>query len=366
MKQITKTQQVVDRLRASFGADADIDGLAVFEVIALNTKPLRKTGGIFKGARASLSLLSEMAASINKESVPLRIEHSDVGTPFGRAFYAEASGDELRALIAVDGKNHPEIVAKLESGVVDQVSVGISPKRLSCSGCGFDFLAPEAGYARFMLECDEGHTIGDGFFVHMDGLDAFLELSLVGKGAGDGARVVGPADALLQQDQFQRLAASAAQRGFAALRLTAAPEEDRPNMDLLARVEALSADKATATAQLNAANETIAQRDATIVELNARVEELKAHEANAGLVAEANEKVAAAVTALKDEATTILTALGKPSDNLPEDVTALLALINEHRAAFAAIVPVDGKSKPADTSVKAAATVPVAAFRTRA
>jgi hypothetical protein len=347
MKQISKTPQVLERLRAAFGADADLSRLAVYEATLLNTLPLRKSSGIFQGARNSLSLLSEMATAINKESVPLQMQHDTEAAPFGRLFYGEVgSDDQLRGWFAVDGSTHPEVVAKLDSGVIDQVSVGFLMKSLTCSACGFDYMGPDAWEQRYELTCDEGHAIGEnGVHVFVDGLKNFFELSLVGKGAANGARIVGPSDAVLARSaETQRLAASArAETGFAGVRLTATPptpKQDPAKMDpeLLTRLEASASEKATALAQLAAAT---TQLEAA----NARVAELEPLAAAATERDAAKAAVEKAVTALQAEARTVLTACGKSSDNLPSDVDALLALIDEHRAQFAAVVPVGGKSK---------------------
>lgn len=370
MKRLSITEQIQQRLRTSYGPDANLDGLVVFETVALTTLPIRKVGGIFQGARNSLSLLSEIGAAINAESAPLRLEHDGDDKPFGRAFYCEMVGDELRSLFAVDGVNHPDVVTKLDNGTIDQVSVNFAPKRITCSGCGFDFKAPGNELSLWTLTCDEGHTIGqDGVFAHIDGLLQFFELSLVGIGGAQGARIVGPSDAqLLRNEQF-RLAASANPNLFAvALSPTLKDPSSTMNEAQMAQFSAAVAGQATAQAALTAmtaerdtAQAALTAAQAEVTTLTARVTELTA----AGAASEANaQAAAAALAAMQDEARTILTALGKPTDAIPEDLTAVMALIKENRAAFAAAVPVNGKSQgtETDTSTKTPARS-TAAFR---
>lgn len=374
MKQIPKTPEVLDKLRASYGPDADLSNLAVFETKAMNTQPLRKTSGLFKGARLGLSLISESAASINKESVPVNQMHGDEALPVGRAFSAAVHGDVLHTLFAVDGAAHPALVSSLNNGTIDQVSVGQMNKSIKCNMCGFDFMGPEATFSNVWdATCNDDHKMGEGgAYALIDGLSSFFELSLVGKGAVNGATIVGPTDAKLAGNEPLRLAASTTKLG-GALMLTCSTQEDTPTVDkeLLARLEAAGGEKATLTAQLSAAT---AERDAattkltasteTIVTLTAKVAELEPEAAKA---TENAALAAKAVEALTTEAKTILTACGKSHEGLATDVNGLLATIAEHRAQFAAAIPVDGKTnnKPADLKTALTAPSSTSAFRAR-
>lgn len=361
MKQIAKSEKIQERLKAAFGPDANLNALAVYECIALTTLPLRKSSGIFQGARVSLSMLSEMAASVNAESIPLQLVHDNEVIPFGRFFYAEVVDDTLRGLFAVDGVNHPDIVAKLDSGVLDQVSVGFTMKRLTCSACGYDFIDPSNVMGLYTLTCDEGHVIGqDGVHAFVDGLNQFLELSLVGKGASPGAKIVGPSDAQLQQNEQFRLAANATP-GLFALRLSPTVE-DSPNMNAeqMAAFSAAVTGKATAEANLAIAEGKVTTLEAQVTNLTAQVTELTAAAADAPAHKAAAEAALAALTA---EAKTVLTACGKADTAIPTDVTAVLALINEHRAQFAGIIPPGGAAQSVETDTKSAPAPSNAAFR---
>ena len=370
MKQVQKTEQILNQLRASFGPDADVTSLAVYEARALNSLPLRKSGGIFKGARNSLRLLQQMADWVNGESVPLHLSHDTSGLPYGRAFHGALVDNELRLLFAVDSMGHPEVISKLESGVLDQVSVGFNMKSLGCSKCGFNFIGASAENF-YNLTCDEGHTIGqEGVHVWVDDLEYFFELSLVGMGAAEGATIVGRSDARLANNPSaqQRLAASADAGPF-GVRLSPHIEE-APTMtpDQLARFEANITAAATATAQLTAVT---AERDIAaeaLVAANARVAELEAASEQAPTdVAElvaAQADAALAVETMRGELTACLTALGEtiPAE-LPNDVTVLVAQVAEKRAAFAAIIPVGGAANQEPLSPNP--TRSVGAFRTQ-
>ena len=385
MKQIVKTDAVKAMLSAAYGPDANTEPLAVFETVLANTAPLRKTGGLFKGARISMQLLADMATSVNSESLPLQMQHDTETAPFGRVFAAQLmpGGNELRGMFAADGSVHPDIVLKLDNGTIDQVSVGMVNTSMTCSLCGFDFLGADAEDARWTLTCDEGHVIGENdCYCNINGLGAFLETSLVGKGAVNGARIVGPSEAVMTNNpQYQQLAAAAGGREVRAFQITATLE-DQPvdTAAFTAQLTAVVTEKATVVAELAAKT---TAHDGLVVQLAAanaateagKVELAAAHTARdlataAETVAKAAlttaEAVAAkAITALKAEATTILTACGK-SDliaGLKDDADALLATIGEWRGKFAAIIPVNGAALSAD-HVAAKPVTTTSAFRT--
>ena len=130
MKQVQKTAGIVQQLQAAYGASANIADLAVFRVSMMNTLPLRKSSGLYKGATNTVELMGQMAAAANSESVPVNKQHGqqDVNDIVGRLFSADVGNAELFGLVAIDGKNHPDIVSKMDNGTIDQVSVGLLPR----------------------------------------------------------------------------------------------------------------------------------------------------------------------------------------------------------------------------------------------
>lgn len=367
MKQVQKTEQVMGQLRAAFGPDADLTTLAVYETVALNSLPLRKAGGVFKGARNSLRVLQQLADWVSRESVPVHVSHDTSGLPYGRVFHAGVNGEELRLLFAIDGAGHPDVVSKLDSGVLDQVSVGFNMKSLTCSKCGFNYVKADAEHF-WSLTCDEGHEIGkEGTHVWVDDLEYFFELSLVGMGAVEGAQIVGRSDARLAQNpQAQQRLAASANSGLVGVRLSPTIE-DQPTMNAeqLARFEASIAEAATAKAEVTSLT---AQLQAVTAERDALAAAAAEPDEPAPEVAELEAARAAAAVAtetLQGELSAVLTALGEtvPAE-LPTDVAELAAQLKNKRAAFAAIIPVDGLSNKERTTE----TAPVrstAAFRSQ-
>jgi hypothetical protein len=254
-------------------------------------------------------------------------------------------GDEARVLFTI---SDPKYQADIDNGTINQVSVGMQPAALNCSVCGFDYLGADATMNNLWgLTCNDGHTIGDAAtYAVIDGMSSFFELSLVGKAAVIGARIVGPSESRLQGNTQFRLAASARPEGVTGLILTATPKEN--TLDLTALTAALTAatvDKANAQTQLTAAQTEVTDLKAKIATLEAAAGRIPDLEAAAG-------HVDAAAAALRTEATTILTACGKQDQvaNLAgKNIPGLLEVITAHRAEFAAAVPIGPKSTPAMT-----------------
>lgn len=376
MKQISKTAEILSKLRASYGVDAVVDDLAVYEVVLANTLPLRKTGGLFKGARLSPTLLSEIVNAVNAESVPIQLQHDTSTLPYGRLFSAALVGEEARGLLAVDKKAHPDLVQKLDTGTLDQVSVGMVNKQLLCSSCGFDYMKASAYENRWDLTCDKEHKIGEnGVHIQVVGLDSLFETSFVGQGAVRGARVIGPSESAFQDNP--RLAASSAANGGIAAHLTATVEDE--TMDPAAftsqlstvteravkaetSLTAITGERDTAVANLATVT---GERDTAIANLNTVTGERDTAVAS---LATAQEAVDAAVAALSAEAKGVLIACGKNEADADaaikdKDATALLGILTENRAKFAAIIPAGGASKPADTDTKLTARSTAGAFR---
>lgn len=384
MKRLEKTSEITNLLRKSYGPDAKLDNLVVFEMTLANTLPLRKGGGLFKGARLAASLLQEIMNAVNLESIPAQFQHDTQTLPKGRFFAAKMYGlEEVRGLVAVDESTEPLLVAALDSGTVDQVSVGMINKHLTCSTCGFDYQGEKAWEFRYAGECDKEHKIGEnGVHVVVAGLDSLFETSFVGRGAVNGARVVGPSDSIFQNNQALAASAAGGNNVAALFTATLATPEEPKTMDLTILTTQLTsavAGEATAKAQVTTLT---AERDAATGQVttltaernDALAAKTTAETALAAVTTErdaATTSVTAAVTALTAEATAVLTACGKSADDIAaalkdKDAPALLTILQENRKHFAAVIPVGGVAKAADTTLDSTAPARRAgAFSTR-
>ncbi len=367
MKQIEKTQRIRDLLTASAG-DVDIDALRVYEAIAFNTLPIRKEHFLYKGARADRNLLLEMVAELKRESRPVQIQHDKEPLPIGRVFHGEVVDtgveSELRVLFFLDPTADAQ-ATKIEAGTVDQVSVSIVPKQLLNSKSGFDYLGPESNSENRWSGIDnEGNQLGkNGIYAQMRGLANFWEMSLVGQGGAQNARIIAR-DRSHFAESFERLAASGADLNSLVLNATATKE---PTMDLSALVADLTsktADLTTAQLGLAAANEKVIGLEATIVERDASIADLTAQleAANAADVEGLTAGRDAAVAALSDVAKKVLTKVGKLDVQIPTDVAALSALIDEHSGVL--VIKAGGSAKDTPADLNSSSTPRASAFRT--
>lgn len=358
MKQIAKTPEIIARLKRAIGSDQSVDNLAVYEAIALNSRPLRKRHPLYNGAVASRSMLLEMAVALEGESRPLQIMHHGELLPIGRVFFGEVvekNGDtELRALFWVD-KSETDHIAKIDNGTIDQVSVGVLPKQMICSADGFDFFGADSTFENiFTGTTPDGNTVGEnGVYCRMVGLEEFFELSLVGMGGAQNAKIVN-SDQSHFSPEHQRLAAGVS---LNTLALTATATTDQDTMDLKEYMTQLTATVGE-NAKLEAKNETLTAQLETattkVTSLEAQVAELSKDDKASQITELTAEKeaaetaLAAASAALTDVAKRVLTASGKVDAEVPTETDKIVALINDESAGLTAALAGAGNAQDAD------------------
>lgn len=369
MKQVVKTAQIIERLRGAFGAEVDVEDMAVFEVIALNNLPLRKKHPLYEGAVAQDSLLRDLSARINEESAPLHVMHRTGTLPFGRVFDAKLNGQEVRALVALSKKTQADLIADMDQGIIDQVSVNVLPKQILCSDCGWDYLGEDSGIENIYLgHCGNDHVLRqDGVHAKLHGLDLLAEVSLVNSGGAQNARIQARDQQVYAAPEFQRLAASGHSPALLIADLTPdTQQEEVPNMDLTALTASLTDEKAkviTLTAQLETANTTTAAAVAQVTELTASLEaanaELKELKDNPP------ETPPAVLAFLQDLCKRSLVACGEQTPTIPEKVDELVAKITEAQSKLSALIPPGGAALSTETDISGASTsFAPSAFRT--
>lgn len=369
MKQLEMTPALVAMIKAAVGDDVDPTGFAVFETIMLNTKPLPgKRGALFENAVVQPITLKEMVDSINNGNhLPLVADHEMLGAPKGRLFHAALDFEDasltMRGLFYLD-QTETTLIAKLNAGTLDEVSVAFMSREFNCSECGWDYFA--AGVSREHIwdrRCPNGHQIGTGG-VHgeMVGLAQFVETSLVARGAADKPKIVGRSQSKLAPEGVKLLAAS----GFETDELVVQASlgaKDEINMSEIAalttQLTTLSTEKGTLTAQLSAAQ---TERDTLRTDLSARTTELTTANATiATLTAEKAElekrpdvavatEHSEAVAFLHEQLDHLMVAKGEAKlegDKRLTKVSELKAKIGELTANLTSILPVGGKSNPA-------------------
>jgi hypothetical protein len=379
MKRLELTPELLQLIKDRLGEDVTTDGIAVFEAVSLNTKPLPgKRGTFWEKAVATPLTLRQIADFINGgNSIPLMSDHVMKGAPFGRVFsagidYASDGSFELRTLFLLDA-TEADTAAKIDAGVLDEVSISFLPTSYLCSECGWDFLGEDASpLNRIERTCANGHTVGtEGVHIVMSGLALLIELSLVARGAAANPKIVGRSASKLAPTSAptQRLAA----QGFEidGLVCQASRGEDQVNTeklvaDLMAATTENATLKATANtheAALTAANTARDEALGQVATLTTERDELQT-KLEAAQADNKTEEATAATTWLTASLTKLLTAAGKSVENLPTDVAGLTAAIDAETKGLTALIPAGGATEAGaanDTPAKAS----LSAFQTR-
>lgn len=201
---LDKSPRVKKLLQAQVGEKTDLSQFAVFELRANDTLPITRAGGLLANSRMSSTYLSQMAEHINKGNyVPvIQLHQTQDRLPSGRILDAKVYDNEadfnqkdLHLLIYLQASD-PD-ASKIDSGIINEVSTGTTPKSVKCSACDFDFYGSEdnrkklwAGRGYTPL-CDNGHQWGmNGNHLKLDGMKEFREISIVTRGAVPNAQVI--------------------------------------------------------------------------------------------------------------------------------------------------------------------------------
>ena len=379
MKQLELTAELTTLIKSRVGEDTDLTGIAVFEAITLNTKPLPgKKGTLWEAAVATPLTLRQIADHINGGGhIPLIADHELMGAPKGRVFSADLMyGDdgefELRTLFYLD-QTEAELIAKLNAGSLDEVSISFLPTQYLCSECDFDYLGDGANFENlYTRTCSNDHEIGkDGVHVRMVGLASLVEVSLVARGAADNPKIVGRSASKLAPASAQRLAA----RGFeldglvcqASRGVIEPMNTEKLTADLVeakTEVGLLKAAAQTFDAQLSAANTARDEALEQVTSLTAERDNLQTELSTA----KAESKVEdhdAAVAYLTSVLTKLHTAAGETAENLPTSVAELTAAIDAKTAGLTALIPAGGATQETrGNSETDIAKVDLSAFKT--
>jgi hypothetical protein len=358
MKRLQLTPELQQLIKDRVGEDTSLEGIAVFEAISLNNKPLPgKKGTIWEGAVATPLTLKQISDFINKgNTIPLMTNHNMSNMPNGRVVdagidYSADGSFELRTLFYL-AASEAKLADDIDQSVLDEVSISFLPTSYLCSECGWDYLGEGANFENFYTRtCANDHEIGkDGVHVNMVGLADLIELSLVARGAADKPKIVGRSASKLAPASAQRLAA----RGFEIDGLVCQASRGEDQVD----TNKLTADLIDAKTKVGVLEAAAAGHEVALTAANTRAEGLQtqltaANEQIATLTSERDNAVAANRTADADAATTwltasltkLLTAAGKSVENLPTTVADLTAAIDAETRGLTAIIPAGGASE---------------------
>lgn len=360
MKQLPMTPELSALIQGAVGPDVDTQDLAVFETIALNTQPLPgKRGTFFERATVAPITLAQMVDDINNGNhLPLMGDHVLSGSPKGRFFHAglnvsDAGGLEMRALFYVD-PTEADLITKLNAGSLDEVSVQFLSNEFLCSECGWDYFKFGTNKNIDTRTCANGHAIGvDGVHGEMVGLNQFIELSVVARGAADNPKILGKSQSKLSPESTYRLAASGFEPDALVLRASISTKEEDMDVPALTtayteevrKAATLAVENGNLTVKLTAAE---GARDTAVAEVTRLTTELAA--AVAAKPEGYDETVAertAALTFLGAQFDRLLVATNKPKvegDARPKTIAEFSAKIEELTGGLTAILPTGGVS----------------------
>lgn len=287
-KRITVTDDIKAKVLANMGSEPNWDQIAVFEMTAVTSLPLNKKWTLFDKAQITAQTFEEAATYLNSGGfVPFHTLHQQgYEIPVGRVFYGEAQKnakgyDELRVLAFIDLTAHADLAAKIDNGIVEEVSVGMSFKQLLCSACGDDLMANEESLWNYT--CANGHVIGMGdHHVKPNGLGQFRELSAVSKGASTGAKILTMQKRTLAADFGNpKLGLVAHLKSPELMLFTPSANLDSDGEDpvliaeLQAKLAAADAEKVTLQGQLTATQAKVAELETAKAGSDAKVAELE-------------------------------------------------------------------------------------------
>ena len=208
---LEKNQRVKKLLQAQVGAKTDLSQFVVFELMANDTLPITRAGGLLLNSRMTATYLSQMAEKITTGNfVPvIQLHAANKSLPVGRVLDAKVYDNptdfnqkNLHLLVYMQADN-PDAI-KIDAGIINEVSTGTTPSAVTCSACDFNFYANEdtrrklwAG-KNYTPLCDNGHQWGmNGNHLQLSGMKEFREISIVTRGAVPTAKVIKAENALL-------------------------------------------------------------------------------------------------------------------------------------------------------------------------
>ncbi len=286
MKRLTVTPEIQTRLDAAAKGPVDPAEVAVFEAIAMTSAPFDKPGSVYDKATFDPTIWAEMSTFLNDgASVPVHTMHDSQTLNVGRCVYAGVRDGSLHVQFYLM-KDNP-LVPEIENGIVNQVSVSVMAKQLICSASGYDFKAHgEEGLQQlFWSRKDpDGNEIGQGnVHLHLKGLEDWKELSLVNTGGSPGAYIISPEAASLSKKNLDRLSFNqlAHEQLITSVSgpvdLSGGTQLEADTMEIESLVLSLTkanetaakngADLAVALAELGRLKTELAQRDATVADL---------------------------------------------------------------------------------------------------
>lgn len=351
LKEVTRNATIDALLAKAFG-DENLrpDTVAIFETVLANGNPIRKRG-IYREARLQDDSLAEMNDWMKSgRHVPLILMHESGTLPVGKVFSTElrqtSGGLNLHGLFYIPRETGAELISKINTGVIAEVSVGIQNRKMLCSECGWDYLSAEATVDNVWdCTCANGHKVGEnGTHTRLFGISDWMEVSLVDRGAVPGAAILNRSRQTFSMDADQKVSL----RLYASANLPA--REDKPNMELQQQLIETKVSLGLVEKERDALKTSVDAANTEIAALKAKITELEGKVATN--VDDLKAQVAAADEFVEQTAKAVLLATGKTVENVPSKMDERIKLIRESGIALAASIKPGGVSNPAQGGEK--------------
>lgn len=250
---MAKRVEIDDRLKeqiaAKCGSDVDITQFVAYQARLVSTEPLSQNS-IFDKAVLSPETLLDMEKIANDplENVTMQVMHDSSVLPVGRLIVTRAVDEFETAARALYGTfivstTHPDLISKLDSGIIDEVSVAIKGKKMICSACEKDFYEADeekqfiGSYFGTCPHCEA--KLGKEAHLKIEGVDRFSEVSLVNRGAAHHPKILDKSKQLSLAASSKQIKASLSEMKEQVLNLTLngkLTDEEDNNMENLSEV----------------------------------------------------------------------------------------------------------------------------------
>lgn len=387
-KRVELTEELKNKIRSRLGNDVDFLSLAFYQARIVSTEPISQNS-LYNKSRLSRSTIYELEEFFNQDpylNVNLQVMHDQSVLPVGRVVVVRAVDDfdgssALYGIFCVSTE-HQEYINKLDNGIIDEVSISMLAKKLICSECGFDLreASQEEQFAAFFFhtcpKCEK--EFGREAYLNLVGVEEFIEVSLVTKGAARHAKILDSSKqlALAANNKEVKLKLSQLTKELLPLNLNGKIliEENTMEMEeLLAKFQELSDNLTSFKDEVESKFEEISKREEAPAEVedvnkepaseedkptsNEEVEQLR-NEVN-----EAKESLAASEASFNElktyfveEVNKVLVAAGKEKVSVDASFADLKKSLESSRLTLAANIPSEGVSKAAiETGMKAQA-----------
>ena len=364
-KRVELTEEEKNFVKAKCGQDVDFNQLVFYRARGISTEPISQNT-IYDGGVLTREALADFIKFINDplENVSLQTMHDTTVLPVGKVIHADLvdEGDDVSAVYTLFAASvaHPDIIAKVDNGVIDEVSFGFTPKKILCSECDKNFMDPDVSLFDILEHrCPEcGAIMGqDGAHVIVPAIKSVSELSLVNRGAAKHAKILDNVYQMAMSadsSEVITLTKEGMKNDLLKLNLCSTISKEEVDMtpeELTAAIEAAMSAEKEEQNKLQSTIASLGEEKKALEEAKNALEGEKAALAQekADLetaLEEAKKKAKDIQGAFDAEIQKVLVAAGL-SETVPAELEEKLELLKKAHLTLANI-PVDGVSKPAD------------------